>query len=162
MKKIILFVCSLTILSCSKINRNESYEGYLYITLINVYDVNSIMLDGNKDQFKKKVLSFSPEGKSKSDILMNDYYHTLIKHNLFDKPSFQVKFLNGEIINVYVNNDEYEKLKTSLNNFDRDKEKIKIEFDGVKISNGVYDRAIYSANTITSVKKSKGETEWSK
>ena len=160
--KYFLLLLTITILSCKENSQNQSFEGDIYVTLINVYNVRGIVPKEKIEEFRKKVINFNAENKSESEKKMNNYYKTLIDYNLFNKSNFQLKLKNGEIINVYVNDTEYQKLKKELENLNRDKEKIKVKFEGFKVSNGIYNRAIYSASTIKSVKKLEGKTDWKK
>lgn len=54
------------------------------------------------------------------------------------------------------------KLKKELKNLDKDKEQIKVKFMGSKISDGIFDRAIYTASKIVFVEKTSGKTDWHK
>lgn len=140
----------------------ETFKGDIYITLINVYDVRTLVPEDKILDLKNEIIKFDTIGKSESKIKMNTYFQTLIDHDLFDKPCFQVQFKNDEIINVYIDEAEYSKLSKLLKDLDRYHEKIVIEFEGEKISDGIYDRAIYSASKIISVDKKPGKTNWKK
>jgi hypothetical protein len=69
---------------------------------------------------------------------------------------------------LYTTKTEYSKLQKILENFDKYKEKIKVEFKGNKISDGVFDsdgifdQPIYLADKIISIEKTEGKTEWKK
>lgn len=147
--------------SCKNIAK-ENFKGDIYITLINVYNVYGVLPKDKKEEFRDYIDNFNPNGKSESEIEMNTYYQTLIDHDLFDKPCFQVQLKNDEIINVYIDEAEYLKLSKPLKDLDRYHEKIEIEFEGEKISDGIYDRAIYSASKIISIDKKPGKTNWKK
>lgn len=162
MKYTLSFFLILTLFFCKENNQTQLFEGNIYITLINVYDVNKIIPENEKEEFRKNIIAYNLEGKSESEREMFKYYKTLVDHDLFDKSNFQIKLKNNDIINVYVSEKEYLKLKKELKDLDTDKEQIKVKFKGSKISDGVFNRAIYSANEIISIEKTSGKTDWKK
>lgn len=121
----------------------------------------------NLKNLKKKILSTNHNEYSDSEKKFMQYHKILIEHNLHNQPHFKLK-LGDKIINVYTNESEYLKLQKELKNFNKEKEKITIKFEGSKISDGVNDsneifnQPIYKALRIVSVKKTKGETDWDK
>jgi len=154
MKKILILI----LISLASCNENKVMEGEMYITMINIYNPQVL---GTKQKIKdfKDQLENGEEGFKIEKPLL-DYYKILIENDLFEKNTFQIKLKNDEIINVYVDEIQYEKLK--LENFNKEKELLKIKIKGIKISEGAYGRAIYSASEIVSVEKRNGKTEWSK
>jgi len=162
MKHTLLFFLILTLLSCKENNQAQLFEGNIFITLINIYDVNTIRPKDKRDEFRKSIIDFASKGKSESEKEMAKYYKALIDNDLFDKSSFQIKLKSNEIINVYVIDKEYLKLKKELKGLDKDKEQVKVTFEGSKISDGVFNRAIYSASKIVFLEKTAGKTDWIK
>jgi hypothetical protein len=149
-------------LSCKENTREKLIEGDIYITLINIYNPKDILEKEKFEELKKIVTNYNDEKKYDSENKIYKYYKVLMKHGLFHKPCFQLKIKNGEIINVYINEDEYSKLKYELKNLERDKEKIKVTFLGSKISKGIHNKAIYSASKVVFFEKTFGKTEWKK
>lgn len=162
MKNYLLFFLLITVFSCKEKIKTDFFEGDIYITLINVYNPNTLVPKDRIEELKHNIINFNSKDKTRSEIEMTEYFLTLIDNNLFEKPNFQLQLENEEIINVYVGENEYSKLKKELINLDRDSEKITVKFEGLKISNGIYNRAIYSATNITSVEKTAGKTDWDK
>ena len=155
---ILLVAC---VFSCGN-NKIKLVEGSIYITLINLYDIQSLVPKDKIEEFKSAIINFDTKDKSRSEINLNEYYRTLINNNLFEKPHFQLKLGSEKIINIYVGKKEYLKLKKEIDNLDRDKEQILVKFKGFKVSNGINDRAIYSASKIVFVEKKSGKTDWHK
>ena len=77
-------------------------------------------------------------------------------------PHFKLKTSNGKIINVFTTDEEYAKIKTKTENFDKYEEHIVINFEGRKKSEGFFDEPIYYADKIISVEKFLGESDWKK
>ena len=164
MKHTITLLLTLFLMSCEIDSpaKTQQFEGDIYITLINVYYPKGFVPPEQFEKLKGMVINLNSEEGTESEQEMEKYFKTLIDNDLFDKSCFQVKFEDGEIINVYIDDTEYHKLEKELKDFDRFEEKIAVRFEGSKISNGIYDRAIYSASNIVSVKKTKGKTDWNK
>jgi len=154
-KVVILIILLMIILSCSE---DKLVEGKLYITLVNFYDPQVIGSQEKIESLKNQLIN---KDVSLDKPLMK-YYKILIDNNLFDKPTFQLKLKNNNIINVYLSKKEFFKLKEQLKYFDREKEIISVKFKGNKISEGIYNRSIYSALKLISIEKTKGKTDWNK
>lgn len=169
MKHLFVPIFSLLILfSCIEEKNNNYFQGDIYIKLI---DVNNALYGLTEDQiekFKKNISNIDDNEHSISEKRFLEYHNILIQKDLYKNPCFKLKTDSGKIINVYTNESEYLKLKKELKDFDRDSEKIRLKFEGSKISDGVidpdgvFDKAIYKANQIIFIKKTKGKTEWAK
>ena len=153
-KTLILFLISM---SCQNINKNEIIEGEVYIKLI-----DAVSLYGSSEDFiessKQKIMDDSDTiNLSSSERQIQEYYKSLVKYDLLDKPYFKLKLNNDSIINVFTNEKEYLQIKNDLEKLDRDKEKIYVKFTGEEKENGIY----YTDN-ILAFEKQEGQTDWDK
>src|SRR5690606_10501964 len=153
-KALMLFLISI---SCQNINKNETVEGEVYIKLI-----DAVSLYGSSEDFiessKEKIMDTSETTNiSSSERQIKEYYKSLVKYDLLDKPYFKLKLNNDSIINVFTNEKEYLQIKDDLENLDRDKEKIYVKFKGEEKENGIY----YTDNILT-FEKQEGQTDWDK
>jgi len=156
MKKIILLILSIIILSCNYKDEFETINGDIYIKLIDFGSMYGASQE-RIDELKLKLNNSDNLKENKSDDIFINYFNSLIKHNLLEKPYFKLKLYDGEIINVFAEESEYLKLKELLDDLDRDKEKIIVKFKSQKKEKG-----IYYAEKILSIKKLPGKTDWEK
>jgi len=154
---ILIILISIVLFSC----QNNEIEGEVYVKLIDVHNIYGISDDKVKE-FKARVLSLEQEEYSASERKLNQLYKTLIDNNIFNTPHFKIKMKTDEIINVYTSKEEYSKIYSLLENLNMEEEKILIKFKGKKISDGVFDEAIYKASKIVLAEKTKGVTDWQK
>lgn len=169
MKQLFFAIILITTLSCKKDEKqNEFIEGNIYIKLI---DVNNMLYGLPKEDienFKRDSYSQVNIDNTESERKFIEYQKILIDNNLVQQSHFKLKTNDNKIINVYTNENEYTKLSKHLNDLNREKEKIIVKFEGVKISEGVIDednifnKAIYKAKKIISVIKLAGKTDWDK
>lgn len=157
-KSLFILLLILTTVSC---NHNKSIEGSIFIKLIDVHNIYG-MSQEKFDKFKIRINNSDQSKYSNSEQDLIKHYKILIENDLFNKPSFKLKMNSGEIINVFTNETEYLKLKKELTDLNKEKESILVKFNGKKISNGIFEEAIYSASNITSVIKITGKTDWKK
>lgn len=169
MKKIFYFILFFNIMiSCQQFKSSSYTEGDIYIKLIDVNNILYGLSESEIEKFKKNISTIELNEYSDSEQKMMEYHRILINNDLYNNPHFKLKINSGKIINVYSNNHEYSKLKKELDSFDRDKQKIRVKFqgskisDGIKDSDGIFNQAIYIAEKIVSVEKVKGETDWAK
>ncbi|GAB1856943.1 hypothetical protein MHTCC0001_17790 [Flavobacteriaceae bacterium MHTCC 0001] len=169
MKYLFFITLLLTIISCKEgKNHNKVIEGTLYIKLIDVNNILYGLSDEDIEKFKNGIYNNGDDGGIVADRKFIEYHKILIDNNIVKEPHFKLKIKDGKIINVYTNEVEYKKLSKHLDNFDREKEKIIIKFEGTKISDGVEDpdnifnQPIYTAKNIVSVNVQKGQTDWDK
>lgn len=157
---ILITLCCLSLVSCETetLNTTQQFEGDYYVTLINFYNPN--IFGHKKEEIKNAILNTNSKEDKTPEV--TNYFKTLIENDLFDKQNFQLKVSNGDIINVFIDDDKCDKLKDAIRDLDRSEEKVTVKFEGYKISNGMYNRAIYSANKITYINKTKGKTDWNK
>ncbi len=165
MKHLLLTVLIMATVSC---NKDNLYEGNIYIKLIDFHGIIYSLDKENLELFKERIdgnkQNDLPEDKEK----LGAYFKILIQYNLFLKPFFKLKTKNGKIINVYCNEKEFSKLEKELKNLNRNTEKVHVIFKGKKIpnpikdTNNIFNQGIYIANKIVSVKKVKGKTDWAK
>ncbi len=165
MKHLLLIIVTLTTLSC---NKDNLYEGYIYIKLIDFHGIIYSLDKENLELFKERISGNKQNDLSEDEKKLGAYCKILIQNNLFLKPFFKLKTNNGKIINVYCNEKEFSKLEKELKNLNRDSEKVHVIFKGKKIpnpikdTNNIFNQGIYIANKIVSVKKVKGKTDWAK
>ena len=153
--KVILIGIILFCASCTQLKSNKMYEGEVYIKLIDIgslYGAPKEMVEKVKHATAKD--NTITEGK-KDEI--RGYFKLLIKHDLLEKSYFKMKLFEREIVNVFVNETNYLKIKPLIDNLNRDEEKIKVKFRGDK-----KEKDIYFANEIISINKVKGKTDWKK
>ncbi len=151
MKKIIVIVLLLNSFSCEKTDK-IILEGTVYIKLINVES----FYGASKKTINTIKNSYNNNNQKKGDTIFN-LYSTLIKHDLIDKPYFKIKTKDSDILNIYTNESEYQKVKKYLHDLDKDKYKITVKLSCVKKEDD-----IYFTNDIISVEKEKGKTDWEK
>lgn len=161
-----LFAITLLLSSINAMAQNENISGSIYIKLIDVHNIYSDLPDEVINQLNKTISNPNYEKKlSQSEKEGYTYYKFLVDNNFINKPLFKLKIESGKIINVFIEEAEYSKLKKELENFDRYTQIINLKFEGVKKSDGFFkelDEAIYYANKITFVEKVAGETDWNK
>ncbi len=169
MKQLFFILLLLTALSCKEDkNQNELIEGVIYIKLIDLNNMLYSLPEEDIVKFKNGIYNQGINENLESDKKFIEYHKILIDSNLVKKPHFKLKIADDKIINVYTNEDEYAKLSQHLDNFDREKEKIIVKFEGIKISDGIldsdniFDKAIYKAKKIVSISKQEGKTDWDK
>ena len=146
--------------SCGN-NREYVIEGKIYIKLIDVQNFSGF---SSKEINLLNDFTYNKNQKEYSDSekkLVN-YYKFLKERGLVKNPFFKVKTDLGEIINVFTNGKEYNKIKNELKNLDRDQEVIIVKFKGEKISEGFFNESIYFAKKIIKVEKKNGKTPWDK
>ncbi len=167
MKQLFFALLALTVLSCKDTNQTQIVQGDIYIKLL---DVISVLSQLSEEEIKTldKIDNSNQKEYTNSEKKAAAYFKILIENNLEKKPHFKLITKNGKIINVFTNNSEQIKLAKYLNKLDRDKEKVTVKFEGIKISNGIFDpdgtfdQAIYMAKQIVLIQKTKGITEWAK
>lgn len=156
------------IISCRTKNNDNIIQGEIFIKLIDVRNVVSNIPDDKLEEVKKSIANADQTNLTESEKKSSNYFKILLEKNLIKKPFFKLKISSGKIINVYTTKTEYSKLQKILENFDKYKEKIKVEFEGKKISDGVFDsdgifdQPIYLADKIISIEKTDGKTDWKK
>lgn len=156
------------IISCRTKNNDNIIQGEIFIKLIDVRNVVSNIPDDKLEEVKKSIANADQTNLTESEKKSSNYFKILLEKNLIKKPFFKLKISSGKIINVYTTKTEYSKLQKILENFDKYKEKIKVEFEGNKISDGVFDsdgifdQPIYLADKIISIEKTDGKTDWKK
>lgn len=156
------------IISCRTKNNDSIIQGEIFIKLIDVRNVVSNIPDDKLEEVKKSIANADQTNLTESEKKSSNYFKILLEKNLIKKPFFKLKISSGKIINVYTTKTEYSKLQKILENFDKYKEKIKVEFEGNKISDGVFDsdgifdQPIYLADKIISIEKTDGKTDWKK
>lgn len=169
MKKLLTYTSLLLmIISCRTKNNDNIIQGEIFIKLIDVRNVVSNIPDDKLEEVKKSIANADQTNLTESEKKSSNYFKILLEKNLIKKPFFKLKISSGKIINVYTTKTEYSKLQKILENFDKYKEKIKVEFEGNKISDGVFDsdgifdQPIYLADKIISIEKTDGKTDWKK
>lgn len=169
MKKLLTYTSLLLmIISCRTKNNDNIIQGEIFIKLIDVRNVVSNIPDDKLEEVKKSIANADQTNLTESEKKSSNYFKILLEKNLIKKPFFKLKISSGKIINVYTTKTEYSKLQKILENFDKYKEKIKVEFEGKKISDGVFDsdgifdQPIYLADKIISIEKTDGKTDWKK
>ena len=160
MKRILITLITIILISCETdtLNTTQQFEGDFYITLINFYNPN--IFGSKKEEIKNSILNTDSKEDKAPEV--THYYKTLIKNDLFDKQNFQLKINNGDIINVFIDDEKCDALKDAVRDLKRSKEKVTVKFEGNKISDGMYNRAVYYANKITYINKTEGKTDWNK
>lgn len=156
MRKIIVLSVLILSFNCREKSKNDNViKGDIFIKLI---DFGSLY--GASDQeisdFKKSLV-LSEQTDNENEKAVQEYFKTLLKYDLLDKPYFKLKINENEIINVYTNESEFNKIKKYIDDFNKDTEKIEVAFSGSK-----KERNIYVANNIISVEKKWGKTDWAK
>lgn len=166
MKQLFITLVAVTLFSFKGVSQNESIQGSIYIKLIDIHNISSGWSEDIIKQLKDSI-NYSNNDKNRTEFENEgfDYLKFLVKNNFLYIPRFKLKTDSNKIINVFVDEKEYAKLKKKLKGFDKDKERINLKFEGVKMSDGFFkelDEAIYYANKITFVEKVLGETDWKK
>lgn len=167
MKHLFFSLFAITLLSSfNAMGQNKNISGSIYIKLIDIHNISSGLPDEVINQLNKTISNPNYEKKlSESEKEGYAYYKFLVENKFMHKPLFKLKIKSGKIINVFVEEAEYSKLKKELENFDRYTQVINLKFEGVKKSDGFFkelDEAIYYANKVTFVEKIPGETDWKK
>ncbi|WP_299669677.1 hypothetical protein [uncultured Polaribacter sp.] len=169
MKQYLLFtLLTISLISCKRTSVNKTIEGTIYIKLIDLNNVVYGMSNDEIEKIKKEIFNQKKNDFSKSEKSFMEYHKILFKSDLINKPHFKLKTKKGKIINVYTNENEYTKLAKHLRKLNREEEKVIVKFEGVKISDGIFDpdgifdQAIFKATKIISVEKTVGKTEWHK
>jgi hypothetical protein len=166
MKHLFLTLVAVTLFSFKGVSQNESIQGSVYIKLIDIHNISAGWPEDIMKQLKDSINNATPDKKlTEFENEGVDYLKFLVKNNFLYIPRFKLKTDKDKIINVFVEEKEYEKLKKKLKGLDREKEKINLNFEGVKMSDGFFKdlpQAIYYTNKITFVEKVKGETDWDK
>ena len=169
MKKLLTHAFILLIIfSCKTKNNNSTIQGDIFIKLIDVRNIVANLPDDKLEEVKKSIASADQTNFTESEKKSNNYFKILLEKDLIKKPFFKLKISSGKIINVYTTETEYSELQSTLENFDKYKEKIEVVFKGNKISDGVFDsdgifdQPIYLADKIISIEKKEGKTEWKK
>ena len=167
MKHLFFTLVAITLLSFKGMSQNESIQGAIYIKLIDVHNIFGGLPDKIIKQLNDSIITNPKNDKKDSNLdrEVSDYFKFLVENNFLQKPHFKLKLQTGKIINVFVEEAEYSKLEKELKGFDKEKERINLNFEGIKKSDGFFkelDQAIYYANKIISVEKIPGETDWDK
>ncbi len=168
MKNLFFTLVTITLLSFNAMGQNENISGSIYIKLIDVHNIFNMQPDKILNQFRDSLSNPNhkyDKNHPNLDRQASEYFKFLDNNNFFRKPHFKLKLDSGKIINVFVEEAEYSKLEKELKGFDKEKERINLNFEGVKKSDGFFkelDQAIYYANKITFVEKIPGETDWDK
>lgn len=157
-KSFLLLLVSLTLFTCKE---NDIIQGDIYIKLIDVHNLYGV----SESQIEKIKLVIDNQDQNQytdSEKKSFKLYEILLNNDLINKPYFKLKLANEEIINIYTTENEYKKLNNTLETFDRGIEKISVNFKGRKISDGIFEEAIYIADKIISLEKKAGKTDWKK
>jgi hypothetical protein len=166
MKQLFFSLVAITLFSFKAMGQKENIEGSVYIKLIDIYNIIDSLSDTVVNQTNKVISEPNYEKKiPESEKEGYAFFKFLVENNFLHKPHFKLKMESGKIINVFVDEREYLKLKEKLKGFDKDKERINLKFEGVKKSDGFFkelDQAIYYADKITFVEKVLVETDWKK
>lgn len=157
MKKIKVLILMILIFINCKDKSEEIITGNLYIKLVDLSSLYGLSKD--KIDYWKNIVARSKEEEfsNKNDSIHYNYFKTLIKYDLLEKPCFKLKIFDGEIINVFTSEKEYLKLNNLEKKLNRDSEQIEIKFRGVRKEDN-----IYYTNDIFYVQKIKGKTDWDK
>ncbi|WP_146746660.1 hypothetical protein [Sinomicrobium soli] len=156
----ILTVSILLLFSCGN-NPRKAIQGKIYIKLIDVQNFSGF---SSKEINWLEDFAYNKDQKeySSSEKKLVGYYKFLKEQNLVGKPFFKLETDSGEIINVFTNRAEYNKIENELKGLNRDQEEIIVLFRGEKISKGFFNEGLYFAKKIISVEKKKGITHWRK
>ena len=146
--------------SCGN-NPRKAIQGKIYIKLIDVQNFSGF---SSKEINWLEDFAYNKDQKeySSSEKKLVGYYKFLKEQNLVGKPFFKLETDSGEIINVFTNRAEYNKIENELKGLNRDQEEIIVLFRGEKISKGFFNEGLYFAKKIISVEKKKGITHWRK
>ncbi len=141
-------------LSCN--TKNEIINGELYFKLVNFLPNEGL----NKEQFSKMKSDIGKlsESKNHDELRLYVYLEKLEKNNLLASPNITIKMKNNELRVIFLNQKEYQKLKTyTLNDLNSRGKKIVIKLKVKEI-----DTAIFYSDKIISIKEINGKTSWSK
>lgn len=145
---------------CNPAKNEVNIEGDIYIKLIDVHSLYGLPT-AKMNEFKYSIHVRTKDSLSDSEKKLNNHFMFLIKNEMYDKPHFKLK-KNKKIMNVYTLESEFLKLKPVLEDLDRDKERVTVQFKGIKKAEGFFGEPLYFANEIISVEKASGRTEWDK
>ena len=149
-KHLYIIIITIVIINCPT---KKDVKGEVYIKLIDfgsMYGQPTADINEFKNKFEKE--------KDLSDKAEIKYFQILIENGLIDKPYFKLKLLNNrDIVNVFCSEAEYLNIKPLLDNLNKSKEKIIVEFNGIKKGDN-----IYYASKLISFEKVQGKTEWKK
>jgi hypothetical protein len=167
MKHLFFTLVTIILVSFKGMSQNESISGSIYIKLIDIHIIINGLSDKMITQASDSISKKSNYRGINSDLSIesDNYFKFVLENKFFRKPFFKLKLESGKVINVFVDEREYLKLKKKLKGFNRGKERINLKFEGVKKSDGFFKErleAIYYANKITLVEKVPGETDWEK
>ena len=140
------------------VNSEIEIEGDLYFKLIRLGSFYN-WPQNKKNEFLLKIDSLKQdESVSKEEKKFIEFIDILTKHDLFDKPYFNLRLDSTRIISVYLSTSDYNKIQK----FDRQElinegKKINIKIKGKEIS-----KDIFFANRIIEINKVNGKTHWKK
>ncbi len=153
----IVFLCS----ACAEVKENREYmdhstemiQGTLYFKSVNIFGPTGI-----SDSAFDRLMDAARNADARVNNEMINALQHLRAEGLTRKPSFRIQTEPQKIITVFVEEQEYEKIKNfSLNDLRKNQEKVDLKLKGRRVLNSFFD-----CQEITSVEVVPGSTPWMK
>lgn len=132
-------------------------KGTLFFKLIDIPNLYGYSEEKCEELLTKFRGSISKKHTDTSDFI-STYWNKLEEHNLLLKPIFKLQNDSIEFINVFLEEDQYRKIKNlKLHELQEEKKKVNIVVAGELL-----DQNIFKCHEIISVEKVNGKTPWQK
>lgn len=151
MKKILLIILTFILLSCN--SKTDKIKGELYFKLVNIWP-NDGSAESEINAYLKKIKNSDSAMENKVYF----YFSNLKKHKLLSAPKIMIKTDSGEVKEVFLNQEEYQKVKNyNLMDLDAKGKKVTLLMKVEKL-----DKDILFSNNIEYIKEVDGKSSWSK
>jgi hypothetical protein len=123
MKNLILSLILVTIVSCDK--NNQTFKGDLYFKLVNLIPQEGF--SNERVNEIERMLDSIQNQKNDNKSIISDF-EKLRKYKLLKSPNIQLRFSDGKIKRVFLNNNEYQKIKKyTLDYLNKNHTKLEVE-----------------------------------
>jgi hypothetical protein len=151
MKNILFLIVTIVLFSCE--NKTETIKGELYFKLVRL-----LPSDGSSESAIETYLKKIEKSNNASDKKAYDYFSSLKKHNLLSAPKIMIKLESGEVKEVFLNQEQYQKVKNyKLMDLNSRGKKVILLMEVEKLEND-----ILFSNNIENIKVVNGKNSWSK
>ena len=144
----------------SGIPEGEIFKGEMFLKLID-WGTEEYLSPENKGVFPAELFESIPDSAlTLQQLEVKNTYDILQKEKVLGNPFFNFAEYNSDedYVKVYLNNDEYEKIKhINLTEIRKAGKKVKISFYGTRIAEGVF-----KCYSIADVKTVRGDLQWAK
>jgi hypothetical protein len=151
MKNILFLIVTIVLFSCE--NKTETIKGELYFKLVRLWSS-----DGSSESAIETYLKKIEKSNNDSDKKAYAYFSSLKKHNLLSAPKIMIKLESGEVKEVFLNQEQYQKVKNyKLMDLNSRGKKVILLMEVEKLENDI----LFSYN-IENIKVVNGKNSWSK